>query len=442
MDTQPKSKLSRWLDNLQQESWQLELVISGFAIFLLLATFKPYYDLQDEIEYLGANSRTYQILLIPYGIGLAAWFALVVNLIIHVLLRGLWISTVGLRYVSQDIDFEQLKLRPRFEKFLRRRIISFDRYIESLEKYCSVIFAFTFLIIFMLISVGMFIAFVGVLDSLLLDPLQDKWPKVGEVIKDQIVVVFFIGGLIYFFDFITLGWIKRRKWITRIYFPIYRFYSWISLAFLYRPIYYNLIDNKFGRKIGLLLFPYVLLGMLVSSVRVVTHQYLPLDPGKRKLSVNLYDDTRPERTFTYFASIPSKYVDNGFLELFLPYNPDTDDKAIAAICPDIEPGRFTGVKLRKVIQAGQIYNEKSNADTLLSCLSQMHRIYINDSLYSNLALQYYDHPIRKNKGLITILDVNYLDRGKHLLRVETQFYSGRADSLRWSESAYIPFWKE
>ena len=29
------SKLSKWLETLQQESWQLELVISGFAIFLV-----------------------------------------------------------------------------------------------------------------------------------------------------------------------------------------------------------------------------------------------------------------------------------------------------------------------------------------------------------------------------------------------------------------------
>ena len=80
MEEQSKSKLSKWLDNLQQESWQLELVVSGFAIFLLLATFEPIYYLQDRIKYLSVNSKSYQFLMLPYGIALGTWFALSVNL--------------------------------------------------------------------------------------------------------------------------------------------------------------------------------------------------------------------------------------------------------------------------------------------------------------------------------------------------------------------------
>ena len=30
-----------WLDKLQQESWQLELIISGFAIYGLTQVFEP-----------------------------------------------------------------------------------------------------------------------------------------------------------------------------------------------------------------------------------------------------------------------------------------------------------------------------------------------------------------------------------------------------------------
>ena len=34
-------EFKKWLDKLQQESWQLELLISGFAIFGLFSAFEP-----------------------------------------------------------------------------------------------------------------------------------------------------------------------------------------------------------------------------------------------------------------------------------------------------------------------------------------------------------------------------------------------------------------
>ena len=47
MEKQDKSKFAQWLELLQQESWQLELIISGFAIFLLVGVYDPLQDLWD-----------------------------------------------------------------------------------------------------------------------------------------------------------------------------------------------------------------------------------------------------------------------------------------------------------------------------------------------------------------------------------------------------------
>jgi hypothetical protein len=55
---------------------------------------------------------------------------------LHVVLRGLWIGALGLRYVSGDIDYEQLKYSPKFTKYLSKKIGSFDKYIATLENYC------------------------------------------------------------------------------------------------------------------------------------------------------------------------------------------------------------------------------------------------------------------------------------------------------------------
>lgn len=440
MEKLPKNKLSQWLEVLQQESWQLELLVSGFAIFLLIGTYDPLIDLGRHARLLAIDSPTYTALLFPYGILLAVWFALVFNLVIHVLFRGLWISTIGLRYVSDDIDFEYFRFSGPFDRFLRRRIGSFDEYIERLEKICSIIFAFTFLIIFIIISLGLFIGLVGLLKFGL-----SRWDLRGGIIDSIVNWTLLITCLLYFIDFVSLGKLKRIKWLSVIYYPIYRFYGLITLAFLYRPMYYNLIDNRFGRWVGLLLVPYIIAAMLLASLNVVTHGYFPTArTGKTALQTSTYDDLRDETTRTNAASIPSKFLENGFLELFLPYNPNSDDKSIEAICPGLTPAKNTGIKIQGIVSFNNINNWKSNSDSLLTCMSSMHELYINDSLLPPQKFRFYQHPNRDNVGLLTVIDVNFLSRGEHALTVKTQlpdFVDGR-DTILLQESAYIPFWKE
>jgi len=49
---------------------------------------------------------------------------------LHVLLRGFWISAFG--YVSGDIDYDSLKYSPKFTRYLKKRVGSFDKYIATL----------------------------------------------------------------------------------------------------------------------------------------------------------------------------------------------------------------------------------------------------------------------------------------------------------------------
>ena len=154
MAKENKKSFVKWLEILQQESWQLELLISGFAIFLLASAYDQLDSFEYQINLLTSGSGYFSTLNIPFKILLGTWYVLIINLILHVLLRGLWISTIGIRYVSGEIEFEILNLSPKFDRFLKKKIISFDAYIEKLEQLCSIVFGFTFLIIFILLSFG------------------------------------------------------------------------------------------------------------------------------------------------------------------------------------------------------------------------------------------------------------------------------------------------
>jgi len=69
---------------------------------------------------------------------------------------------------------------------------------------------------------------------------------------------------------------------------------------------------------------------------------------------------------------------------------------------------------------------------------------VNDTLLNNLKYRFHEHPTRKNIGLLTVLDVGYLPRGEHLIKVDVKILqdSNGKDTLFFRESALIPFWKE
>ena len=142
------NKFKELLDKLQQESWQLELLISGFAIFGLISALNP-------IKQKSYNAIVLEMdfpIILAYDFALYSCYILIINLIIHVVLRGLWIGAIGLRYVSNEIDYDELKYNKRFTFYLKKRIGSFDNYIAKLENYCSILFAVTFLILFYFIT--------------------------------------------------------------------------------------------------------------------------------------------------------------------------------------------------------------------------------------------------------------------------------------------------
>ena len=434
-----KKSFVKWLEILQQESWQLELLISGFAIFLLAEAYDQLDSFEYQIYLLTTGSSYFGTLILPFQILLGAWYVLIINLILHVLLRGLWISTIGIRYVSGEIEFDILNFSPKFDRFLKKRIVSFDAYIEKLEQLCSIVFGFTFLIIFILISMGLFVVGIVFL-ALTIDMIEGNFHNGWLALVIPVLILYLFGGLLYFIDFITLGWIKKRKSISGLYYPIYRFFSIVTLSFVYRPLYYNLIDNRYGRKVVLFLIPYSLVFILISSMRFETQAYLPEQRDKQTLGNDYYDDTWNGNKLVGSASISSKFVKNSFVELYLPYNGRTDDQVIAQLCPDIAPAK-KGVFFFATDDEAR---DTMNAVAALDCHSQRFQIYVNDSLLDNLKYRFFDHSQRKNKGLATIFDVSFLPRGEHALKINVLFPRIRKgkDTLVFTETDIIPFWKE
>ena len=208
-----------WLDNLQQESWQLELLISGFAIFLLIGGYGPVEELSGTMDHLILQSEQYRVILVAYYVLRTAYLVLLICLLIHVLLRGVWIAAIGLRYVSGDIDYEKLRYRPRFTNWLARSMGSFDGYIERLERYCSILFSVAFLIIFCFFSLVTYMLVTVLLRFVFSWGGGVDWQHQGLFGGSVVGLISLVLGFIYFVDFLSLGFFKRNRFTARVVLP-------------------------------------------------------------------------------------------------------------------------------------------------------------------------------------------------------------------------------
>tara|TARA_R110002111_G_scaffold2061_6_gene13731 strand:- start:35228 stop:36562 length:1335 start_codon:yes stop_codon:yes gene_type:complete len=437
---EPKSSKSfkEWLDHLQQESWQLELVISGFSIFGLISVFEPLSYQFSLAQNLGNTIKANLIM-----ITLASCSILSLNLIIHVILRGLWIGALGLRYVSGDIDFDTLNYYSKFDKFLRKRIGSFDKFIEKLENYCSIIFATSFLMIFYFLAFFICTLLFALLIKFITTSFDAETIAL-KILGIVLIVIFLISILLTLIDFATLGYLKKKKWLAIIYYPFYRFISLITLSFLYRSLVYNFLDNKLGRRISFILFPLYISVAVFSAVKFESSNYFfnenasSFSQTKPSHYENLIEENK---AFVDLASIPSKIITTPYLPIFIEFDDDIEDN-IVSFNKDLEIEEETrGLNINFISDTDKNKSFDSLIKNLqpiyLKTLESFFTITIDTSEYKDVEYTFTKNRF-KQTGFETVMKITPLKEGKHLLSIDK--YINRKDSLIKVSHVKIPFW--
>jgi len=430
-----KPEFKQLLQRLQEESWQLELLISGFAIFGLISAFPTIELAVNDAQ----NSQQIYKLTI-YSIAWASCAILIFNLLLHVLLRGLWIGALGLRYVSGDIDYDDLKYSPKFTKYLKKRVGSFDKYIATLEDYCSVIFAISFLLIFYVLAITFTILAIALIANYLLgnDDLPN-WLSKGVGIT---LILFVIFGMFFtLIDFITLGFLKKKKWISKIYFPIYWVFSFITLSFLYRPLVYNFLDNKFGKRLSFALVPFYLIIGLTLTLRYESSNYI--NPSSSSSNIvannNSYEDLLTEGNFIDNVAIQSKVITDPYVKVFILFTENIEDRVFSfneGLKPK-EDKRGLGS------DAISISNTSIDGNKLDSLRTEYLKTF-NSIYYTKIDTIKFDNEfifgksLNNKMGFESYLSTKNLSDGKHILKVNRM--SIRKKDTVYLNVATIPFW--
>jgi hypothetical protein len=475
--TEDKDKLRRWVSNLQLESWQLELLITGFSIFLLATSLDEYDTFRRAVQYnrLSPSSDSANPLLaisVVTLINTIPWALrfFLINLLIHLLLRGFWIGIVGLSSVSSEINYEKLKLKGKFKKVIPQKVKSLDQLIVYLDKMSSVIFAYTYLLVFSIISVMLIfvliIALLGMIFWLFSLGQQNPLYAVLGIVLICVIGLIALGALLFFFDTLTFSSLKRSKWFSYLFYPIYWLFSILTLSFLYRSIYYHLITNYKRKQIVMVTIG--LLGVFWVS-RVFAnwdnHSHFPETYGSSEFVIEnqFYDDTRPEENHILSVSIPSKYVENQYLELFIRYRPN-QNAVMTFFCPetlDMNQDRTVMAGFNAGVEA-QADSTKSIADLLgpdmdyaaaleeaVKCLTQIFEVKIDGVVQDDVEFAFQRHPSKGEKGFFAIIDLKGAARKKHVLEVSQLTFDGTPflqeiteEKLEMKPMARLPFWIE
>ena len=425
-------KFKKWLDILQQESWQLELIISGFAIYGLFTVIEPI-----ELAGLKAqnDSNVFSTLLFQ---GLkVSWYIITINLIAHVILRGLWIGAIGLRYVSGDIEYDKLNYSPKFSKHLNRRVGSYDNYVATLEKYCSIIFAVTFLLVFYLLGLLVLVLCFTLL-GLWIDR-EDTPNWVRGAVAIPAIVFLAVGMILTFIDFATQGWLKRKRWTSRFYYPFYWVFKYLTLSFLYRPMVYNFLDTRFGKRLMWLVVPLYLGLTILADTGFSVSNYLGgemISNAYTANKANYLEELDQDTPFVDRASIPSKVVTDRFLNVFVVYGSSVEDD-VFYFNEDLKPKEdrrgvyttFSEGRLDRVSRSNKMGD-------YLKTLEEMYTLAVDSLDFKPVFVLAQNR--RKQIGFETFLPLDAVPSGKHVLEVRRKDHE--RDSVYTRTIIRIPFW--
>ena len=370
-----KQFFSEWLEKLQQESWQLELLISGFALF---GVWESHDSLVHLKSYVGAhtNGPVETIIQLVMSAVLVGWVIFFTNLLVHIIFRGLWIGAIGLRYISGEIEYDKLNYSEIFTNHLKKKVGDFDNYIESLEKISSVLFSYTFLLFFIFLSFFVLIAefFVFILIMEFFVDI-DKDQMLSMLVLGLLGIIFIIFILFIIIDFITIGGLRKIKEpnLAKVYLFFYKIFSVLTLSFLYRPLIYNFLDQKYTKRLYLMGIPYgLLISLIFPNFLTNSSSLFPtmgnlndnqsINLSRYYVNPNYYDDLREnqvkntkKRNQIYYLSLENHDIETDYTRIFLRFR-DNDEHLFDSLNYKVAPYSHIGLKHR-YFKSGYLRND-------------------------------------------------------------------------------------
>ncbi|NBC08388.1 MAG: hypothetical protein GVY26_14435 [Bacteroidetes bacterium] len=394
-----------WLQRLEQESYQAELIISGVAIFGTLQL--P--SLIKKLVIFSLDSFSQNFMEVGYLLFVYLIIAselLIVSFVLHFLLRTLWIGNIGLASVyPEGIKLETDKFSEDFGRKLKKVFPSFEQFNKSLDDLCSVMFALAALFAMVFLSIALFLALLVLLCYLIALPFEGlSFQTLLYWLGGALFVLFMLQGLM------GLPALREKDWIKRVHFPINMVVSKALYGPFYRPVtyitYIFMTNSKGYKSVGLafvFLFTVSFFSFpLINETRILFTQSNYQEKVRlsdTRMRFYNYDDQRPTGDYIPFASIPSEVVRGTVLPVFVTLRNDPEE-FVDNRCEDEAPSTSA---------------EKSRV--WISCLQEYYRFYINEAEIEPTGFYTYKWPESRQYGIRAFLPMQGVPPGGHRLRI-------------------------
>ncbi|MBO0949023.1 hypothetical protein [Fibrella forsythiae] len=429
------------LRELTAQSWNLELAISGVAMFAILQL--P--DLLDSAygylqhNFLLNTEGIPQVLIsLSYSLIRATFYVLFVAFLANFVMRAFWVGLVGLLAVyPSGIHYDRIPFSTPFaQQRMAEELGPLDRYILWLDKRCNIVFALAFQFVFFLFIIFIFYL-LSLVAYMLIQPNVSAQVWQGVKIGAGVLVICFYIALIV----LSLKKVREHPAGEKMHYRLTKSFQLLFLG-IHRPSSY--ITNTFYSHIPKQRFTRTFaIFMTVFGVVFFVEYAVDQSRGNRRSSFlnsrhlysarvdslfvdpDAYDNQRPEGALIDVASIQADVIREPYIRLFIAY-PKALDTLLTRVAPKpVWPDSLSRQEVRRQ------YASWSNQQ-----INKLVRLTVNDSVFTQPELLFAQAGTMQQRGWQTVLVPGNLIKGRNLLRVGIQ----RPGQPAPDDIIAIPFW--
>jgi hypothetical protein len=414
-------------------TWEVELLISGVAVFAMLQLpgwlDDRWFALRPRLDEGWLAPLLYIYIYAKSGVLLLAG-----TFVVHLLLRARWIALVGMHSVHPaGIDWDRLRIGPVQREVEQAHYVSAEATIERADNGATTVFAIgvmlaSLLLVISVVLLGLYsiVHWLAARAGLQLDPGSTFLAVFFALMAPTLVAARFdrtYGARLSNFP-------RARAWLARL----FALYGRLGFGQGSNPTIALLVSRSSRLRTTLMTMAIVLLAVFAAitgyriggdPARFGAYDLFPhVDPGsERVVGTAYYDDTRNPDRDDALPYIQSVVVTGPYLRLVVPYRPRSDDDALRTGCPALRSRTATAA---------------STAASTLACMQATHAVALDRVRLEGLRYDIGTDPRTDRPALVAMIDVRALSPGRHVLAVS---HPPVHLALSPSTADVIPFWR-
>lgn len=411
-------------------TWEVELLISGIAVFAMLQLpgwlDDQFFALRPRFD---SDWRT--VLQLVYIYAKSSALILALTFVLHLLLRARWIALVGMHSVYPDgIRWDKLRIGPIARAMEQAREIPFPDIIENADNRATILFAVG-------VTQAMFVVVISIAAISMLGLSMIMAALSGGRLDPGSILIVLMG--LWVVPSAVAAMIDQKygsalapngRWY-RLLQRMFGLYARLGFRRSNNPVMALLGSHSSDRKVlmATMLLMLLALGVAIFSGAMqrepsLLGNYALFPAGRDVQAIDSahYDDQRNPARDDAVPYVQSTIIKDDYAQLVIPFQPNRDNSAMQHRCPQIQT---------------------QSAQARLECLSALHAIRLDGKPLPALRYEISSDPRTHRPALLAMIDVRTLADGRHELHVARppRSDSSAKDTSKDPGFDVIAFWR-